>query len=88
MIGSNVISEFGPRNSARLPLYHRLDLSATYTIKGRRLSHAINFTLLNAYGRRNVEMQHFSISDDGRYRLKSTASLYRFMPSINYIMSF
>lgn len=88
MIGGNVISEFGPRNSARLPLYHRLDLSATYTIKNRNLSHAINFTLLNAYGHRNVEMQHFSISDDGRYKLKSTASLYRFMPSINYILSF
>lgn len=88
MIAGNVISEFGPRNSARLPLYHRIDLSATYTLRHRSLTSELNFTLINAYGHRNVEMQYFSITDEGRYLLRSKSSLYRLMPSVNYILSF
>ncbi|MCU0626741.1 MAG: hypothetical protein MUF21_09705 [Gemmatimonadaceae bacterium] len=43
--------EFGPRNSARLPNYHRLDLSAT-----RRLGRGeLQFGVINAYNRFNAQ---------------------------------
>ncbi len=87
-IGEQLMMEYGPRNSARLPDYHRLDLGATYCFStGGRvpLRHEINFSLINAYGRRNVEIRTFAIDyDDGTFYRRDISSLYRFLPSISY----
>ena len=84
--------EYGERNSARLPLYQRLDIGATYyftTGTSHRLRHLINVSLLNAYGHKNVEMQYFVLStDSGEYSLKRLYSLYRFIPSLSYTIEF
>ena len=92
IIGETLMTEYGPRNSARLPMYHRLDLSASYTFTTggrRRLSHEVNVSLLNAYGRENVEMRSFDINaDTGDYRLRDISSLYRFLPSLSYTLKF
>lgn len=91
-VGNNVVMEYGKRNSARLPSYQRLDLSCTYTFStGSRipLRHLVNFSLLNAYGHKNVEMQYFILdSGKGRYSLKRLYSLYRFLPSLSYSIEF
>lgn len=93
LVGGNIAMEYGKRNSARLPYYSRLDLGATYTfqtsIKGTKLSHLVNISILNALGRRNVEMQYFVLNvDKGTYGLKRLYSLYRFIPSISYTLEF
>lgn len=90
VISGNIAMEYGERNSARLPMYQRLDLSATYTVaKGKRLKHLVNVSLLNATGHRNVEMQYFILNGtDGTYSLRRLYSLYRFMPSISYTIEF
>lgn len=49
---------YSARNSGRLPDYHRLDLSVTYTPRlrtrdGKRLESSWNFSLFNVYGRVN-----------------------------------
>lgn len=92
MIGGNVAMEYGKLNSARLPLYHRLDIGATYSFSTDtkiRLRHIFNLSLLNAYGHKNVEMQYFVLnSKDGEYSLKRLYSLYRFLPSISYTIEF
>ncbi len=91
-IGGNIAMEYGKRNSARLPLYQRLDLGGTYYFtsgKKHPLKHLINLSLINAYGHKNVEMQYFILSSaDGSYHLKKSYSLYRFLPSLSYSIEF
>lgn len=91
-IGGNIAMEYGKRNSACLPLYQRLDVGATYyfsTGSRHRLRHALNLSLLNAYGHRNVEMQYFVLnSSSGEYSIKRLYSLFRFLPSISYSIEF
>lgn len=91
-MGGNIALEYGERNSARLPDYQRLDLSATYSFstKGKvNLRHLLNLSVINAYGHKNVESQTFSIDrETGRIRLRRYYSLYRFLPSISYTLVF
>lgn len=92
MIGGNIAMEYGQRNSARLPYYSRLDLGASYYFKtGKKfhLRHVVNFSMLNALGHRNVEMQYFVLnSENGDYAIKRLYSLYRFLPSLSYSIEF
>lgn len=92
MIGGNIAMEYGERNSTCLPLYHRLDVGATYSFfsgSKTRLRHIFNISVFNVYGHKNVEMQYFVLNSvDGRYSLKRLYSLYRFLPSISYSIEF
>ncbi|MBV6652284.1 MAG: TonB-dependent receptor, partial [Mameliella sp.] len=50
------VQEYGPRNSARLQDYHRMDLSATFTPKPdseAKFKTSWNFSVYNAYSRQN-----------------------------------
>ena len=88
MIGENVLAVYGRHNSARLPLYHRLDLSAAYSFRtGGRLpmSHTLVVSVINAYARKNVELGYYRYSpQSGSFYFHTSASLYRFLPSISY----
>lgn len=90
-IGERLMMEYGNRNSARLPLYHRLDLGADYEFHtGGRLplTHRVNLSLLNAYGRRNVEMSTFTVDvRSGTYTRRDVSSLYRLLPSLSYTLT-
>lgn len=92
MIGENIAMEYGKRNSSHLPLYHRLDIGATYFFSTGwkiKLRHLVNLSVLNVYGHKNVEMQYFILnSQNGDYSLKRLYSLYRFLPSISYTIEF
>lgn len=91
-IGEQLMMEYGHRNSARLPLYHRLDLGATYSFRtggGFPLRHEVGLSVINAYGRRNVELATFALdADNGVFHRRNVSSLYRFLPSLNYTISF
>lgn len=85
LISSAIASEYGKRNSARLPMYQRLDLSATYVIPFRRRRHLINVSLLNAYGHKNFEMMYYRVDPKTMsYGLKKIYSVYRWLPSLSY----
>jgi len=92
MLGDNLMMVLGPRNSGRMPLYHRLDLSGSYHFTtGRRtpLSHTIVLSLINAYGHRNIELSTYRYSsEDGTFYRHDVASLYRFLPSLSYTIEF
>lgn len=94
MLGETVIVTYGSRNSDRLPLYHRLDLSATYTCvtnlsSGHSLRHYFNLSLINAYGQRNVEFAYYRLdTSDYSFRQRRVYSLIRFMPSLSYTLEF
>jgi len=94
---------YGDKNNDRLPVYHRLDLSATYTFNkpGNRFQHSLTITLYNAYGRLNPFSVNFNkmIDDqgnivvpsnlDGSYeRVPTTISVAGIIPSVNYQFKF
>lgn len=91
-IGEQLMLEYGHRNSARLPIYHRLDLGATYSFRsGGRfpLRHEVGLSVINAYGRSNVELSTFALDTrEGTYYRREVGSLYRFLPSLNYTVRF
>lgn len=85
LIAGQIMTEYGKYNSARMPAYQRLDVFASY----RTGRHSLNFSLINAYGHRNVEMQYFVLDiDRGEYKLFRKTSLYRFLPSLSYTVDF
>ncbi|MCB0567528.1 MAG: TonB-dependent receptor [Phaeodactylibacter sp.] len=60
---SNDYFIFTDYNNGRFPDYHRLDLGATYSWRGRKrknLEHQLNFSIYNAYNRQNVFAYSFS----------------------------
>jgi hypothetical protein len=89
-VGGSTVFYYSERNGYRIPSYHRLDLSATYTRPSKKnFESSWNFGLYNVYGRQNT----FSISfeDDpnnpGRTRAMQT-SLFRWVPSVTYNFKF
>lgn len=91
-IANRLMMEYGERNSARLAAYHRLDLGVTYrfTTSGLfTLLHELNFSFINVYGHKNIEMSTFRVNvDQGTYENHQTGSLFRYLPSVSYSIAF
>jgi len=68
---------YGPRNTARLPDYHRLDVSVQYRFKLGKVKSSIGLSIFNFYNHVNVDSRSFfvekSYDDDGieRYAVGS-----------------
>lgn len=92
LVGENVVSVYGERNSRTLPAYHRLDLSALWHFTIRRLpgiDNSLILSVLNAYGHRNVSMVTFGYDvGSNTFARRDAASLYRFLPSVAYVLRF
>lgn len=90
MIGGNLICEYFPHNSSRLPDYKRLDLSATWRLgaAGRhRLVHLIGVSVYNALCNRNVLFSYTSYSlADGITQKQSV--MRAVIPSVSYTVEF
>ncbi len=86
------IPVYGARNTSRMPDYHRLDLSLT--IKGkknpsRRWQGEWNFSLYNAYGRKNPWYIYFSQDrDNPSQTYAEMVYLFSFVPSVTYNFKF
>ncbi len=81
---------YADRNADRMPNYHRLDFGATCILsKTKRFSSELNFSLFNAYGRRNAYQIYFkeSTTHPGQTEAVQT-NLFRFVPSIAYNFKF
>ena len=88
MIGENLICEYYPHNSSRLPAYNRMDLSASYTFRsGRRLRHTLTCAVYNALGNNNVLFIYtsYNLSDGISQRRSVMKSV---IPSISYSLQF
>ena len=91
LIEKNYVPVYSGRNEYRYPDYHRLDLSATWKLSkpGKRLKQELNFSLYNAYGRKNVWTIMFQQEDerpDVSYAEK--IYLFTFVPSVTWNFSF
>lgn len=92
MVAERVMLEYGVTNSARLPLYHRLDIGANYRFSTggkQRLRHCVSVSILNVYGRKNVEISTYTFDvDRGSFVRRNVYSMYRFLPSLSYRIEF
>jgi len=90
--GNNIIPVYSERNSYRLPDYHRLDLSFTWTQKARpdkRWRNEINFSIYNVYNRKNPWVINF-LNDPDKPNVTYAEMIYLFgiVPSVTYNFSF
>ena len=78
----------GERNKSRYPDYHRLDLSATLKCKKRKnWQGEWNFSLYNAYGRKNTWAVIFIPQEDNTIKTQQI-SLFSVIPSVSYNFKF
>jgi len=90
-IEGNYVPIYSGRNEYRYPAYHRLDISATMKLSppGKRFKHELNFSLFNAYGRKNAWTVSFRPEeDDPDSYYAEKISLFKFVPSITWNFSF
>lgn len=96
--GNEVSIDYGKRNGARFPAYHRLDLSLTinekktearplWLLKKRPYEGSWVFSLYNAYGRKNAYTISYENNDQGvptAYKWY----LFTFVPAVTYNFKF
>jgi hypothetical protein len=89
-MANSLIICYDEYNSAQLPPYLRLDLSATYNLPQRgRLEHSFNFSLMNATAHKNYTMGYVNADPQRlviRYRLSQM--MIPVIPSISYTCRF
>ena len=92
MIEGRYLPEYSVRNEHRYPDYHRLDLSATWSFRkndSRRFKSELNFSLYNAYGRKNPWTIMFSQEEDNPDKsYAEMVYLFSFVPSVTYNFTF
>jgi hypothetical protein len=82
---------YSGRNEYRYPAYHRLDLSTTWQLSrpGSRFKHELNFSLYNAYGRKNAWTIMFRQEDDRPdVSYAEKIYLFTFIPSLTWNFTF
>lgn len=85
VVDGHTVILYTDRNGYRMPAYHRLDLALTY---GHGHSNW-NFSLFNAYGRRNAYVIQFRQSESDSSKLEAVRiALFRFLPSVTYTYTF
>ena len=90
-IENNYVPIYSGRNEYRYPAYHRLDLSATWRLSppGKRFKSELNFSIYNAYGRKNVWTILFRQDPDNTDNMYAEKIyLFQFVPSVTWNFSF
>jgi hypothetical protein len=90
-IEQNLNLFYGPRNSQRLPDYHRMDLSVNYKPKPnstKKWKGEWNFSVYNVYNRKNPFFINFDTKSDFQTGVTtiegSKITIFPFIPSITY----
>ena len=95
-IEQNLTVEYGDRNSARLPPYHRLDLSANFTPKPEKNKEKDfqafwSFSVYNVYNRQNPFFVYYNLDADlnaGTAQASALqVSLFPIIPSVSWNFS-
>jgi hypothetical protein len=85
------IPNYSLRNENRLPLYHHLDLAATYTPKPDKKkgwqSYWV-FSIYNIYNRKNTASMRFTTNDDTGVNEARSLSIFGLVPGVSYNFKF
>lgn len=88
MLNGYVLTYYEEHNGSRLPAYKRVDLSAHYVFRRKsRRSHALNVSLLNAFGFNNISFYRLKFYD-GAYAWRPVSFLHKPLPSVSYQLHF
>jgi hypothetical protein len=90
-IENSYVPVYSARNEYRYPDYHRLDLSLTWQLSrsGKPFRHELNFSLYNAYGRKNVWTILFRQENDRPdVSYAEKIYLFTFIPSVTWNFKF
>lgn len=80
---------YSKRNAYKAPPTHRLDLSATYTHKGPKLTYEWAFGIYNAYCRYNPYVVYFRDDPDKPSGTQAVQqAMYGLVPSVSYSLKF
>lgn len=80
---------YSRRNAYKTPPVHRLDLSATYSRRGRRFAYEWSFGIFNAYCRYNPYIVYFEDDPDKPSGTRAVQqSMYGLIPSVSYTIKF
>ena len=90
LLSNSLFIYYDDYNSARLPMYMRLDLSATYNLPRRRnLDQSINLSVYNATAHNNYNMGYIRADEDEMtIRYKLAKLVIPVIPSISYSCRF
>lgn len=91
IINGSIVVEYGEYNGWRMPDYHRLDLSANWKVLDKRkLKGTLNFSIYNAYSRKNAYMISFvpEINDDVMQYKANKITIFPILPSISFNLEF
>lgn len=84
-----IIPNYSKRNEYRLPTYHRLDLSATYTPQNnKKWKSEWTFGIYNVYNRKNAVSISFRENTDTYKNEAVKLSIFGIIPSVTYNFSF
>ena len=90
--GGQVVPLYGDRNGARMPDYHRLDLSVTKASRKnekRRWQSEWVFGVYNAYARKNTYSINFKQDQDDPHKTFAEKTyLFSIVPSVTYNFKF
>ncbi len=89
-INGQVQYYYTERNGYRMPAYHRMDFGATYNFKKKkRWESSLNFSIYNAYGRKNAYTIDFEEDPENPDRIQAVKTyLFTYVPSITYNFKF
>lgn len=86
-----IVPNYSFRNANRLPAYHRLDLSATYTPKPDKNNGwqaEWVFGIYNIYNRKNAASINFGKNEDSGLPEATRLSIFGIIPSVTYNFKF
>lgn len=80
---------YSQRNGYRAPDTHRLDISATYTHKGKKLTYEWNFGFYNLYCRYNPYLIYFEDDTSAPSGTRAVLmAMFGIVPSLSYTLKF
>ncbi|SHG01406.1 TonB-dependent receptor [Pedobacter caeni] len=92
LIAGNVVNEYGEYNSSRMPLYHRLDLSAGYQFRTGKYKSVLSLSVYNVYNKSNPMFNYYMARgslNSGRVSVQEKSiALLPVLPAINYKVIF
>ena len=91
MYGDVKVPVYGGRNAERLPVYHHLDISATYTPKPEKNKGWQGewvFSIYNVYNRMNSASMTFRQNDKTGANEANRLSIFGIIPSVTYNFRF
>jgi hypothetical protein len=86
---SKLIEVLETRNNARMPDYHRMDLSMSYQKKWEKITGTLNFSVYNLYNRFNPYVIYWDddMHDNGKRKQKQVA-LFSVIPALSIRLDF